>query len=259
MEKTKKFYIIGSILCAGLFFAVSVFAQSSVTISTNIPGLPAQAAGSPNAVCGSIFNFYNYALAIAGILAFGAITYGGVLYTLAAGNPSGQSTGKEWVLGAIYGLLLLVGAYFILHFINPDITSCGLKPLPAITTAVTPSTPQGTSQVYCTSHCALPMTCVEGPPNYYNCVAPTTPVDTSKGVPCPPPNGALCVSPNICTQNVALQIYSCNLPPLVPTPTPSGQSVVCKVSNVTCPSPKVCKPQNLSGVFPPGWETCEDP
>ena len=115
-----------------IFFAAG-FAKA-ITIDTSIPGLNTATTNDP-AQCGAIFGFYNYALAIAGILAFGAITYGGVLYTLAAGNPSGQSTGKEWVLGAIYGLLLLVGAYFILHFINPDITQCGLTPLPAISTS----------------------------------------------------------------------------------------------------------------------------
>ncbi|HUZ92371.1 MAG TPA: hypothetical protein VNG29_00025, partial [Candidatus Paceibacterota bacterium] len=58
--------------------------------------------------------------------------YGGIKYTLAAGNPSKQSDGKEWVKGALYGLLLLVGAYLILNLINPQLTNCGLTALPAL-------------------------------------------------------------------------------------------------------------------------------
>jgi hypothetical protein len=99
----------------------------AVQINTTIPGY--QANGSQPVPCSIIFGFYTFALMIGGVLAFAAITYGGVKYTLAAGNPSGQGEGKEWVKGALYGLLLLVGAYLVLHTVNPDITNCGLKAL----------------------------------------------------------------------------------------------------------------------------------
>ncbi len=77
-------------------------------------------------------NFYKFALLISGILAFGAIVYGGVKYTFAAGNPSGQSEGKEWVKGALLGLLLLGGAYLILRTINPELVDLSLAELPGL-------------------------------------------------------------------------------------------------------------------------------
>ena len=71
----------------------------------------------------SVANFYSFALLISGALAFGAIVYGGIKYTFAAGNPSGQSEGKEWVKSAILGLLLLALATLIIKIINPSLTT----------------------------------------------------------------------------------------------------------------------------------------
>ncbi|HUZ92603.1 MAG TPA: hypothetical protein VNG29_01220, partial [Candidatus Paceibacterota bacterium] len=62
----------------------------AVQIYTNIPGLPATNT-SPTAPCDTVFGFYQFALMLGGVLAFAAITYGGIKYTLAAGNPSKQS------------------------------------------------------------------------------------------------------------------------------------------------------------------------
>jgi hypothetical protein len=69
---------------------------------------------------------------IGGVLAFGAIVYGGVLYAISMGNPSKQSEGKEWVESALIGLLLLAGAYLILYTINPDLVNLNLPTLQGI-------------------------------------------------------------------------------------------------------------------------------
>ena len=130
-----------------LLLAVSLglVASAQVKINTNIPGVLV-ADTNP---CSTIFNFYKYALMFSGVLAFAAIVYGGVKYTIAAGNPSGQSEGKEWVKGALLGLLLLVAAYVVLNTINPDITKCTLPTLADI------AAPGGTGTVTGTFNCAL--------------------------------------------------------------------------------------------------------
>lgn len=77
---------------------------------------------------------YQWALGISGVLAFGAIVWGGVVYTFARGNPAGQSEGKKWISGALLGLALLGGAYLLLYTINPKIVSldiAGLDELPS--------------------------------------------------------------------------------------------------------------------------------
>ncbi len=97
----------------------------AVTIYTKLPGEPQTGTD----IGGYVNYLYKFALMISGILAFGAIVYGGVKYTLAAGNPSGQSEGKEWVKGALTGLLLLAGAYTILNVINPNLVNWNLPKL----------------------------------------------------------------------------------------------------------------------------------
>ena len=102
-------------------------AAEPTKIDTTLPGsYPSEVPG------GIVGNFYQFALAIAGVLAFGAIVYGGVRYTFAAGNPSGQSEGKEWIKGALLGLLLLASAYLILNTINPKIIDLTLPTLKKI-------------------------------------------------------------------------------------------------------------------------------
>ncbi|MDP2650826.1 MAG: hypothetical protein Q8P04_01900, partial [bacterium] len=50
------------------------------------------------------------------------IVFGGILYTVSAGNASKQDDAKQWITGALIGLLLLFGSYLILNTINPELT-----------------------------------------------------------------------------------------------------------------------------------------
>lgn len=108
-----------------------VFAQAQITIATSVPGNygAAAAAASPGAF---IANLYIFALIIGGLLAFGIIVFGGIKYMASAGNPSGQGDAKEWIESALLGLLLLVGAYFILDVINPQLLNINLPTLTAV-------------------------------------------------------------------------------------------------------------------------------
>jgi len=92
---------------------------TTITISDQIPGNNATSTGPG----GFVANFYTFALFIGGALAFCVIVYGGVKYMTSAGNPSGQSDAKEWVIAALTGLVLLAGAYFILKVINPQLVT----------------------------------------------------------------------------------------------------------------------------------------
>jgi hypothetical protein len=115
----------------------------AVTINPNIPGSNSvtPGLGGPGAL---VANFYQFALLIGGILAFGAIVYGGVKYTFAAGNPSGQSEGKAWVTSALWGLLLLASAYIVLNTINPELLNLTLPGLPGISAPIA-GAPVGTT------------------------------------------------------------------------------------------------------------------
>jgi hypothetical protein len=108
-----------------VFFVLPVYALAA-EVNVNLPGSTAGSQGNP---AGIVTDLYRFALMGGGLLAFAVIVYGGIRYAAAAGNPSGQGEGKEWVRQAIYGLLLLVGGYFILSTINPSLTNLGLPTL----------------------------------------------------------------------------------------------------------------------------------
>jgi hypothetical protein len=120
-------------------------AQTQITIASSVPGSygAASASGAPGAF---IADFYWFALIVGGILVFGIIVYGGVKYMASVGNPSGQSDAKEWIESALLGLLLLVGVYFILSVINPQLLNLNLPSLVPVnlSSVVVPGNPPGT-------------------------------------------------------------------------------------------------------------------
>jgi hypothetical protein len=105
-----------------------------VTPTVNPPATPV-ASQAPNTIVQEV---YQFALMIGGLLAFGAIVFGAIKYTLAAGNPSGQHEGKEWITQALLGLLLLVGATLVLNTINPELALLKMPELTRLTN--TPNT-----------------------------------------------------------------------------------------------------------------------
>jgi hypothetical protein len=129
-------------------------AAMSNALATNIvinPGLPGVTNVSTTGPAGWIAGFYNFALIIAGILAFGAIVYGGVRAAASAGNPSGISEGRAWIYSALLGLLLLGCAWLILHTINPNLTKLQVPTLSTVNTQNTQSSNPGSNGVTCTS------------------------------------------------------------------------------------------------------------
>jgi hypothetical protein len=124
---------------------------AAISINPNIPGFAAAAGSGPN---GWIRDFYNFALIAVGILAFGAIVYGGVRYAASAGNPSSQETGRSWIRSALIGLLLLGGAYIILRTVNPNLINLQNPDLQTISIS---TYGQGTSQSACSA-----ITCPSG-------------------------------------------------------------------------------------------------
>jgi len=133
--KQKIFFIIPIVLMT--IFPVANAA--SLSVSNSLPGIPANVT-DPGAW---INGFYTLALMFGGVLAFGAVVYGGVLYAASAGNPSRQSEGKEWIWAALTGLLLLAGAWLVLTTINPTLTNVSFPTLSALPAATAGGTGNG--------------------------------------------------------------------------------------------------------------------
>lgn len=130
-----KFFIISIILFTAFNFIFLNFTlakepvQSNVSCSTNPNAYPWCNIKKIGGESGLINKFYNYALALVGVTALGAIIFGGVKYTISAGNSSAQADAISWITGAVWGLILLLGANLLLRTINPQLVELKLDTL----------------------------------------------------------------------------------------------------------------------------------
>ncbi|MBN2853945.1 hypothetical protein JXK06_00180 [Patescibacteria group bacterium] len=71
---------------------------------------------------------YDYGIMIGGILAALMLMAGGLIWLTSGGDSGKVSKAKDIIAGSITGVVLLMGAYFILNTINPDLVEMkGLK------------------------------------------------------------------------------------------------------------------------------------
>ena len=65
---------------------------------------------------------YTYAISIVAIAAALALMIGGVIWLTAGGSNTRVESAKKVMTGALSGLVLALGSYFLLYQINPDLT-----------------------------------------------------------------------------------------------------------------------------------------
>lgn len=139
-------------------FPVLLFFFSILLAST------AEAAEIEVPIASQIAGFYKWALGIGGLVALGIIVFGGILYTVSAGNASKQDDAKQWVTGALIGLILLFGSYLILNTINPNLTVLKDVTLKRNVSAPTLDNPVSVPIVALPSVASRPPTCLGSPP-----------------------------------------------------------------------------------------------
>lgn len=125
---------------------------SNYNLSVQIPCREFGNGTCPNASSGIaeyVARLYQFSLMIVGLLALGGLVYGALKYTLSAGNIVSQQDAKDQIFAAIYGILILLGAYLILYTINPELVNLRnpgaaviTVPQQTGTTAGTPGTEQ---------------------------------------------------------------------------------------------------------------------
>lgn len=69
-----------------------------------------------------IIAFYNYGLAVSGVLATLVLMGAGLIWLTSGGDSGKISQAKELISGAIAGIIILVCAWMILNTINPNLT-----------------------------------------------------------------------------------------------------------------------------------------
>jgi hypothetical protein len=121
MEGIKKIILILTLsLFLSLIFSGFLFAQKELEIEyPEMQGLkPETTTFSLPDYVKYIFNFF---LAIAGLIAFSALVYGGIRYLTSAGSPVLIKEARDQIFAAFLGLLILLGSYLILTTINPQL------------------------------------------------------------------------------------------------------------------------------------------
>ncbi len=111
---------------------VGFSAQAYETIIEDYPELPACEHGDckPGDEDFGLPQFIKYififSLGIVGITGFLAMIIAGFELVTATGNPQKAAQAKERITSALLGLLLLLGSWLILHYINPDLLKLGI-------------------------------------------------------------------------------------------------------------------------------------
>ncbi len=70
-----------------------------------------------------IDSFYKTAVAIAGIAAVAMIVVGAIYFVVSGGSQDKQREGKDIITSAVWGVVLLLGAYIILNTVNPELVT----------------------------------------------------------------------------------------------------------------------------------------
>ncbi|OGF21643.1 hypothetical protein A2316_01095 [Candidatus Falkowbacteria bacterium RIFOXYB2_FULL_38_15] len=83
---------------------------------------------------------YSYVLSIGNILAVVIIIASGFIYLTAGGNPSRIGQAKEYIGGAVVGVILLFTSYLILNTLNPDLVRLKMPSIYMIRPADMPAT-----------------------------------------------------------------------------------------------------------------------
>ena len=143
MKKNKKSYSI-LILVILLFLIMGSFSfAQGKNLEITYPEIPGAKAptSTTTALPTYIKYIFNLSIAIAGLVAFGGLIYGGFHYLTSSGNPSAMANAKDQILAAFLGLTLILSSWLILHTINPQLTTIHI----------------GQLEINCLSYCDKPL------------------------------------------------------------------------------------------------------
>lgn len=128
--QNKKGVLVFSLFLTFCLFFLNVSFIEAIRAEIDWPELPGglrieDGEGSPGNLTASlpelIRYIFNFAIAIAGLIAFIRLVYGGFRYLTSAGNVAAQRDARDILTSAIIGLLLLLASVLLLRIINPDV------------------------------------------------------------------------------------------------------------------------------------------
>ena len=111
--------IIGFIAVVALAIGITGLFKPDVKSLPGVQGIQGQQASSTLPKC--INQIYVWSLGLSSLLAVLMVVLGGYYVMTSAGNAEQATKGKEYIWGAVIGLVLLFTAYLLLRVINPDL------------------------------------------------------------------------------------------------------------------------------------------
>lgn len=110
-----------TILYAVIGIVVIGIAAVIVNFVANIAGLPTGLAAT-NDLVGTLLNVLNGFLVLAGVIALGVIIYGGFKYITSGGDEDGAEDGRNAILFAVIGLMVIALAGVVVNFVVGIVT-----------------------------------------------------------------------------------------------------------------------------------------
>jgi len=119
MKMSKKILII--LIFASVLIGSFCFAQKRLEIIyPTVPGAEPPTT-TKTALPEYLKYVFTFAIMVSGLLAFGALVYGGFSYLTSAGDPSKMKEGQDQIMAGFLGLIIILSSYLILNTINPQL------------------------------------------------------------------------------------------------------------------------------------------
>ncbi len=141
--KNKKIFFFFTLLLLFLFVS-SVFCLAQKPLEIDYPTIKGVTISTVTVDLGEYVKYIFYlAISIAGLLAFGALIYGGVRWLTSAGNPASMSDAKDQIFAGILGLVVLLASWLFLNTINPQLVALKAPDISLVPTTTLPSLKEG--------------------------------------------------------------------------------------------------------------------
>ena len=92
---------------------------------------------------------FRFSITIAGLVAFGALIYGGFSYLTSTGSPAKIADSKDRITAAFLGLIILLCSFLLLYTINPELTVMNITKKPVCNCKLPPEEWTGKCKEYC--------------------------------------------------------------------------------------------------------------
>ncbi|HHD92473.1 MAG TPA: hypothetical protein ENL06_02510 [Candidatus Portnoybacteria bacterium] len=140
-KKNKLFSLMFSLIICSIFPLLAL-AEGELIYKLQVPLLGIVQVNS-GGVMDYLVALYKFGTYITIAFAFLGLVYGGFVYMISGDNSGMKQHGRDYIWGAVWGLLIIFGSWTLLNTINPELVKFKLPGMEIVkNTTSTPSTSQ---------------------------------------------------------------------------------------------------------------------